>query len=78
MERRGKDGSRTGELDLVPRIVLIDTEGRADQAVSAGVYNALNRLCMVDGMPTWENGMPLTVVQVTRGMNKMLTVKVAT
>ena len=77
MERKDKEGNLTGEIDLVPRIVLIDTEGKSYQAVSTGVYNALNRLCMVYGMPTWENGIPLTVVQVTRGMNKMLTVKVA-
>lgn len=76
MEKKLEDGTGTGEFELVPRIVLIDTDGRSYTAVSKGVFAALRRLCMVYGMPTWESGISIMVMQVTRGKNKMLTLKV--
>lgn len=76
MEKKTEDGTPTGEVELVPRIVLIDTDGRSYTAVSKGVFAALRRLCMVYGMPTWEEGINIMVLQVTRGKNKMLTLKV--
>lgn len=75
LEKKDDDGNTTGELQLVPRVVLIDMNGKSYTAVSYGVYNAIKRLCMVYGMPTWENGVPLTILQLTRGKNKMLTLK---
>lgn len=76
MEKKTEDGTLTGEVELVPRIVLIDTDGCSYTAVSKGVFAALRRLCMVYGMPTWEDGINIMVLQVTRGKNKMLTLKV--
>ena len=36
-----------GSVQTVPRIVLIDTEGKSYSATSFGVYNALSRLITI-------------------------------
>ena len=76
MEKKDKDGNPTGDMDIVPRVVIIDVQGKSYTAVSYGVYNALKRLCMVYGMPTWDKGIPLTVMQINKGTNRMMTIKV--
>lgn len=63
----------TGEVNSAPRIVIIDKDGIGYQAVSLGVYGAIKKLISVFGAPTWETPIPLTVKQITRGTNKMLT-----
>jgi len=64
-----------GSVSYNPRIVLIDTDGVSYQSVSMGIYTSVKNLIRAIGMPTWEKGVKLKVVQVTRGVNKMLTLK---
>lgn len=66
----------THESVTAPRIVLVDTEGETYQAVSKGVFNALTRLIQTFGEPTWEDGLPLLVRQISLGKNQMLTLEV--
>lgn len=39
----------TGEKDIVPRIVIIDDEGKGYQAVSVGIFSALKKLIQTYG-----------------------------
>lgn len=64
---------KTGEQSIAPRIVLVDTEGKSYQAVSTGIFNSLRRLMQVFGNPTWENGLPVKVVQKNIGTNRLYT-----
>ena len=66
----------TGETEQAPRIVLIDTEGVTYQAVSRGIFNSLSRLIRTFGEPTWEDGLPCTVKQISLGKNQLLTLEI--
>ena len=68
----------TGESVQAPRIVLIDTDGKTYQAVSKGIFGSLAGLFKVFGEPTWEEGLPLTVKQISLGKNQMLKLEVDT
>lgn len=63
----------TGEVTNAPRIVLIDTDGDSYQAVSKGIFSALSRAIQVFGEPTWDDGLPITIRQISLGKNQMLT-----
>lgn len=64
----------TGESNLCPRIVLIDTDGVGYQAVSLGVFSALKKIFAIKGDPTtWKKPVKLQVVQITKGERKILT-----
>lgn len=64
----------TGESNLCPRIVLIDTDGVGYQAVSLGVFSALKKIFAIKGSPTtWKKPVKLQVVQITKGDRKLLT-----
>lgn len=64
----------TGETDMCPRIVLIDTDGVGYQAVSLGVFSALKKIFAIKGSPTsWKKPVKLQVVQITKGDRKLLT-----
>jgi hypothetical protein len=66
----------TGEVNRAPRIVLVDVDGVAYQAVSIGVMSALKKLFQIYGLPTWETGIPLEVKQIKNGINNILTFSV--
>lgn len=64
----------TGESNLCPRIVLIDTDGVGYQAVSLGVFSALKKIIAIKGNPTtWKKPVKLQIVQITKGDRKLLT-----
>lgn len=64
----------TGEANMCPRIVLIDTDGVGYQAVSLGVFSALKKIFAIKGSPTtWKKPVKLQVVQITKGDRKLLT-----
>lgn len=67
----------TGEITACPRIVIIDDEGVAYQAVSLGIYSALKKVIQIFGAPTWSKPIALEVKQVTKGTRKMLTLNIA-
>lgn len=66
----------THDTIIAPRVVLIDTKGESYQAVSKGIFNALARLITAFGEPTWADGLPVIVKQVSLGKNQMLTLAI--
>ena len=62
----------TGEIESVPRTVLIDKNGVGYQAVSKGIFGATKKLFQVYGMPTWETPVKIKINQITKGERKML------
>jgi len=67
----------TGEIQDVPRIVLIDKDGKSYAATSTGVFSALKRIFQLFGVPTWSEPIPVKVLQVTRKERKLLTLAIA-
>lgn len=63
----------TGEMEVTPRVVLIDVDGKSYQAVSKGIFNALKKAIAIFGSPSWEDGLPILVKQVSVGKGSMLT-----
>lgn len=63
----------TGGLEPAVRVVLIDTDGESYQAVSTGIFNALKKAIAIFGAPTWDEGLPCLIKQVTVGKGSMLT-----
>lgn len=64
----------TGEVESVPHIVLIDSEGTSYEAVSKGVFDSLKNLVQIFGSPTWEDPIDVIVKQRTiKNGHKMLT-----
>lgn len=76
MEQVEMTNQETGEIQVCPRIVIVDKDGMSYQSVSFGVFNALKRVIQVFGNPTWEQPIPLKVIQVTRGEKKMLSLDI--
>ena len=66
----------SGELEVAPRVVLIDTDGNSYHGVSNGIYNALSRLCMIYGRSSFPNGLPVRIKQINRGANRLFTLEV--
>lgn len=67
----------TGEVTACPRIVIIDSDNKAYQCVSVGIYSAIKKVIQFFGEPTWEKPIPLEVKQVTKADRKMLTLNIA-
>lgn len=68
------ENRETGETNMCPRVVLIDTDGVGYQAVSLGVFSALKKIFAIKGSPTtWKKPVKLQVVQITKGDRKLLT-----
>ena len=67
----------TGEVERAPRVVLIDDKGKAYQAVSMGIFNAVKKAIQIFGEPTWEEPIEFTVKQVSVKNGSMLTLDVA-
>lgn len=67
--------AENGELEQAVRVVLIDDKGKAYQAVSKGVFNALKNLMSIPyiGSPTWEPPLKLMVKQEQVARGTMLT-----
>lgn len=63
----------TGEVEVTPRVVLIDVDGESYQAVSKGIFNALKKAIAIFGAPTWDEGLPCLIKQVSVGKGSMLT-----
>ena len=76
MEMVDMTNQETGEVTSCPRIVIVDKDNVSYQSVSFGIYNALKRVISVFGTPTWDEPIPLKVIQVTRGEKKMLSLDV--
>lgn len=66
----------TGEMNLAPRVVLIDDMGKAYQAVSQGIANSVLLMKKIFGDPTWDEPIPATVRQVSTKRGSMLTLDI--
>lgn len=62
----------TSEVNTCPRVVLVDKDGIGYQSVSFGIYGSLKKLFQVYGVPTWEEPVPVKVIQISREKNKIL------
>lgn len=63
----------TGEISVVPRVVLIDDEGKAYQSVSVGMFNAVKNLIFIYGEPTWDPALTIKIKQRAVKNGSMLT-----
>lgn len=63
----------TGEIETAPRVVLISDDGKAYQAVSKGIFNAVKNACEVFGSAPWEPPLEIEIKQIAVGKGSMLT-----
>ena len=63
----------TGEISVVPRVVLIDDEGKAYQSVSVGMFNAVKNAVTIFGDPSWNPPLPMHIKQRSVKNGSMLT-----
>lgn len=63
----------TGEIETAPRVVLISEDGKAYQAVSKGIFNAVKNAYEVFGQAPWDPPLEIEVKQVAVGKGSMLT-----
>lgn len=69
----------TGEVSIVPRIILIDNNNESYAAASFGLYHALERLFLIIGGPSeWKDPVPLEIKQVPTSKGSMLTFNLIT
>lgn len=73
VEVRDLLNEETGEIETVPRTVLIDENGKAYQATSKGIFNALKNAYEVFGKAPWEPPLEIEVKQIAVGRGSMLT-----
>lgn len=67
------ENQETGEVDTVPRVVLVDDKGEAYQAVSFGMYNVVRNTVAVCGDAPWVPPVKLKIKQVPVKRGSMLT-----
>ena len=68
---------QTGEVSVAPRIVLIDKDNEGYQCVSTGILSALKKLMQIYGEPTWDEPLPIKIIQLKKGARSILTFEVA-
>ena len=66
----------TGETTPGNRTILIDTNGVSYGCSSTGVFNALRNLIAIFGNPTWEDGLTVRVGQISKGLNRIITLEI--
>ena len=63
----------TGEVDRVPRVVLMTPEGKAYQATSLGMYTAVKRATLCFGNAPWKPALTFVIKQRPVKNGSMLT-----
>ena len=66
----------TGEIDRVPRVVLITPEGESYQAVSMGMFNAVKNAFRCYGKAPWKPALTFAIKQKPVKNGSMLTADV--
>lgn len=66
----------TGEIARVPRIVLIDTNGKGYQATSVGMHNAIRNAFLAFGPAPWNPALAFEIKQRSTKNGSMLTADV--
>ena len=67
----------TGEIDRVPRTVLIAPDGTSYQATSKGVFTSIKNAYVALGDAPWKGGIEFEVKQKAVGRGQMLTLEMA-
>ena len=67
------ENEETGITDTVPRIVIFDDNNETYEAVSRGLFNALQKLISVFGMPTYTEPIEIEIKQKAVKKGSMLT-----
>lgn len=67
-------GNGLGSYSVVPRVVLVATDGTSYQAVSYGIANAVRNVVVVCGDAPWQPPVQLKIKQVPTKRGSMLTV----
>ena len=62
----------TRELQVCPRIVLIDKDGKSYGCVSYGILGSLKKIMSVYGQPTWEDPVVVKPVFITKGNDRRI------
>lgn len=70
--------AESGEVNVCPRTILIDKDGKSYVAVSNGVFGAVKRLISGFGQPTWSPALPIKVKQISKGAKNILTFEINT
>lgn len=65
----------TGEIDRVPRTVLITPKGESYTATSKGVFNSIKNAYKAFGAAPWSPAIEFEVKQVNVGRGSMLTLE---
>ena len=70
--QKTEENEETGEVKNVIkyRTILFDIDGKTYATGSYGVYNALRRICLVYGEPTWNEGVLVRVEKKPIGNGK--------
>ena len=68
---------KTGEIQAVPRVILIDAEGNSYHAISTGIFSSLKNIAALLGMPgTWPVPVKVTAKrEKTRSGYNVFTLK---
>lgn len=68
----------SGEIQQVPRVILLDDKGTAYHAISKPVFNAVKNFIGILGQPsTWPKPVPVKVVQEGTGNRKYFVLRLA-
>ncbi len=62
----------TGEVQICPRIVLIDKDGVSYGCVSFGILGSLKKIMSVYGVPTWDEPVTVKPVFITKGNDRRI------
>ena len=65
--------AETGEISIVPRVVLIAEDGKSYQATSYGIANSVRNLVQAVGNAPWQPALQLEVKQRPTKRGSMLT-----
>lgn len=67
----------TGEVERVPRTVLISPDGTSYRATSKGIFTSIKNAYQAFGPAPWVGGIDFEVKQVSVGRGQMLTLEMA-
>lgn len=68
---------QTGEMSILPRIVVFDDDGKSYVTISKGIYNSLRSICSICGLPeNWKSSIKVKVLQRNIKEYKMLSLDV--
>ena len=64
---------KTGEYKVKYRTILFDVDGKTYATGSYGIYNIIKRIIAIYGLPTWENGIKVSVIKqkINDGKSKL-------